>query len=150
MLQWARPCGRAARAASRLPTEFPWVVGPVTFAAVIVPVLVHDVAAGQAGWFPPPHKNIMTPPPTFVGPKCKWATLGFADSPENVNVKVMVPPASSMWNVAVPAELIGGTSLSPKRCAEKTSVAACAARAAQRPAGPAAPAKIAKFLKLLI
>src|ERR1043166_7204126 len=108
----------------------PWAVGPVTFCAVIVPVMVPDVAAGQAGWFPPPHKNIMTPPDTFVGAKCKWATKRFVDSPENVIENVMVLP-TSIRNVAAPAVLIGGTSLSPMSLAEKTSVAACAAALAK-------------------
>jgi hypothetical protein len=59
-------------------------------AAVIVPEMVPDVAAGQVGWFPPPHRKIITPPATFVGAKCKWDTNRFDDNPENVSVKVMV------------------------------------------------------------
>ena len=42
-------CAHASKAASRLLAVMPWSVGPVTFAAVIVPVMVPDVAAGQAG-----------------------------------------------------------------------------------------------------
>jgi hypothetical protein len=99
----------------------PWDVGPVTFAAVIVPVMVPEVAAGQAGWPPPPHRNIITPPETFVGAKCRWATLSGDDSPEKVNEKVIVS-LISIWKAPEPALLIGGTSFSPPRLAEKCSV----------------------------
>jgi len=84
--------------------------------------MVPDVVAGHAGWLPPPHRNIVTPPFTLVGAKCRWATTGAADSPEKLIEKVMVLPRS-MWNVAKPAVLIGGTSFSPLRLAEKSSVA---------------------------
>jgi hypothetical protein len=100
----------------------PWAVGPTTFAAVIVPVMVPEVAAGHAGWPPPPHRNIVTPPFTLVGAKCRWAAAGDPDSPEKLSEKVMVSP-TFMWNVAEPAVLIGGTSFCPARLAEKSSVA---------------------------
>ena len=53
------------QAVSRSPTAMPWLTGPVTFAAVIVPVIVPEVVAGQAGWPPPPHRNIITLPLTL-------------------------------------------------------------------------------------
>jgi len=123
----------------------PWVTGPVTFAAVIVPVMVPEVADGQAGWLPPPHRNIMTPPATFVGAKCKWAKRRVVDSPENVIEKVIVLP-TSIRNVAEPAVLFGGTSLSPISLAEKSSVAAGAVVAKR----PAANATLAQAQILLI
>jgi len=64
----------------------------------------------------------MTPPATLVGAKCRWDAVSGDDSPEKVNEKVMVLPIS-IWNVAEPAVLIGGTSFSPLRLAEKSSVA---------------------------
>ena len=79
----------------------------VTFAAVIVPVMVPEVAAGHAGWPPPPQRNIITPPATLLGAKCRCATESGDDSPEKLSEKVMVFPIS-MWNVAKPAVLIGG------------------------------------------
>jgi hypothetical protein len=97
-------------------------MGPTTFTAVIVPVMVPEVAAGHAGWPPPPHKNIMTPPATLVGAKCRWATARGDDKSEKDSEKVMVLPIC-MPNVAEPAVLIGGTSFSPTRFAEKSSVA---------------------------
>jgi hypothetical protein len=100
----------------------PWAVGPVTFAAVIVPVMVPSVVAAQAGWFPPPHKNIMTPPATLSGAKCRWATLSGDDRPEKFISKVIVPCWILMSNAALPPELIGGTSSAPLRLAEKRSV----------------------------
>ena len=109
--------------------------------AVIVPVMVPDVAAGQTGWFPPPHRKIITPPATFVGAKCKWDTKRFDDNPENVRLKVMVVPIS-IWNVAVPALLIGGTSLSPRSFAENTSVPSAEAGPATSPATSATLAKM--------
>ena len=45
--------------------------GPVTLAAVIVPVKVPDKVCGQSGCPPPPHKKIITPPATLVGAKWK-------------------------------------------------------------------------------
>ena len=38
-----------SKAESRSPTAMPWLTGPVTFAAVIVPVIVPEVVAGQSG-----------------------------------------------------------------------------------------------------
>ncbi len=118
MLAYAALSRTASKAGARSPEWMPWVTGPVTFAAVIVPVMVPDVADGQAGWSPPPHRNIMTPPATFVGAKCKWAERRVVDSPENVIEKVIVLP-TSIRNVAEPAVLFGGTSLSPISLAEK-------------------------------
>src|SRR5262245_12238643 len=100
----------------------PWVVGPVTFAAVIVPVMVPSVAAGQSGWPPPPHRNIITPPATLPGAKCRWATVSDDDSPEKFNEKLIVPGWIDIWKLPVPAVLIGGTSFAPLRLAEKRSV----------------------------
>jgi hypothetical protein len=61
---------------------------------MIVPEMVPDVAAGQAGWLPPAHRKIIMPPPAFVGAKCKWEKSRFDDNPENVSVKVMAAPIS--------------------------------------------------------
>src|SRR5207244_8792793 len=116
----------------------PWATGPVTLPSDIVPVMVPEVAAGQTGWLPPPHKNIMTPPATLVGAKCRWATARGVDSPENVSENVMLS-ATSILNAALPSVLIGGTSLSPRRVAEKTCVSAGSADAVRRPAGSAGP-----------
>src|SRR5207245_8387240 len=99
-----------------------WVEGCRTCRRVLFSVMVPDVAAGHAGWPTTPHRNIVTPPFTLVGAKCRWATAGAADSPEKVNEKVMVLP-TSMWNVAAPAVLIGATSFSPLRLTETSSVA---------------------------
>jgi hypothetical protein len=60
------------------------------------PVMVPDVAAGQAGCAPPPHKKIITAPATLVGAKCKCETTRFDERPENVTEKVMTPSAFSM------------------------------------------------------
>jgi hypothetical protein len=100
----------------------PWRLGPVTFAAVIVPVIVPSVVAGQAGWPPPPHRNIMTPPATLACPKCRWATASGDDRPENVKEKVIVPGWIVISKLPVPAVLIGGTSSAPLSLAEKRSV----------------------------
>jgi hypothetical protein len=117
-------------------------------AAEIVPVMDPDVAAGQAGWFPPPHRKIITPPATFVGAKCKWDITRFEDNPENVSVKVIVVPIS-IWNFAVPAVLFGGTSLSPRSLAEKTSVSAQAGPATS-PAASASLAKVAIVVLFIV
>jgi hypothetical protein len=58
-------------------------------------------------------------------------------APENVSEKVMVLPMA-MSNVAKPGVLIGGTSFSPARFAEKSSVADRAVGAAKRVAVNAA------------
>ena len=94
----------------------------MTFAAVIVPVIVPEVAAGQLGCPPPPHRNIITPPATLDGAKCRWATASGDDRPENVNEKVMLVPCIVISKLPVPAVLIGGTSCAPMRLAEKLSV----------------------------
>jgi hypothetical protein len=127
----------------------PWFPGPVTFAAVIVPVMVPEVAAGQAGWPPPPHRNIITPPETFVGAKCTWAKVSGDDSPEKVNEKVIVFPIS-IWKAPEPAVLIGGTSFPPPRVAEKRSVAEWAAGTAKRLAVSAVITQIPIFLVFII
>src|SRR5262249_4521335 len=118
-----RSARTASKAESRLPAAMPWLAGPVTFAAVIVPVILPEVAAGQAGWPPPPHRNIITPPATLLGAKCRWATTSGVDRSEKVNENVIGAPG---WIVilksAVPAVLIGGTSFAPLRLAEKFSV----------------------------
>jgi hypothetical protein len=57
-----------------------------------VPVMDPDVAAGHGGWFPPPHRKIITPTATFVGAKCKCDTNRVDDNLENVRLKVMVVP----------------------------------------------------------
>src|SRR5437667_10881934 len=101
----------------------PWPAGPVTLASVIVPVMVPDVVAAQTGWLPPPHRNIMTPPATFVGAKCRWDAPRGVDRSENVNENVMLFP-TPMRHAALPSVLIGGTSLSPRSVAEKTLVSA--------------------------
>src|SRR5204863_8693941 len=93
--------------------------------------MVPEVAAGQAGWPPPPHRNIMTPPATLVGAKCRWDTRRGDDRFENSIEKVMVL-AISMRNVAEPAVLIGGVSFCPLSRAEKSSVAECAPGIAKR------------------
>src|SRR5213593_2445681 len=124
----------------------PWPAGPVTLASVIVPVMVPDVADGQTGWLPP-HRNIMTPPVTFVGAKCRWDTPRGVDRSENVNENVMLFP-TSMRNAALPSVLIGGTSLSPRSVAEKTWVSAGTADAVMRPAASAAPIQMAVILDL--
>ena len=99
----------------------PWPVGPVTFAAVIVRVMLPEVAAGQAGWPPPPHRKIITPPGTLLGAKCRCATLRGDDRSEKFNEKLIAPGWIDIWKSAVPAELIGGTSFAPLRLAEKRS-----------------------------
>src|SRR5207247_9115175 len=125
----------------------PWGTGPVTLASVIVPVMVPDVAAGQTGWPPPPHRNIMTPPATCVGAKCRWDTTRGVDRPENVSENVMLFP-TSMRNAALPSVLIGGTSLSPRSVAEKTWVSAGTADAVMRPAASAAHIQLVVILLL--
>src|SRR5207247_10492444 len=127
----------------------PWAAGPVTVASVIVPVMVPDVVAGQTGWLPPPHRNIMTPPATFVGAKCRWDTARGVDRSENVSEKVMLFP-TSMRNAALPSVLIGGTSLSPRSVAEKTWVSAGTADAVMRPAASAAPIQMAVILIFIV
>src|SRR5437763_16564807 len=97
----------------------PWPAGPVTLASVIVPVMVPDVAAGQTGWLPPPHRNIMTPPATFVGAKCRWDTPRGVDRAENVSENVMLFH-TSMRNAALPSVLIDRTSLSPRSVVQRT------------------------------
>jgi hypothetical protein len=97
-------------------------VGPVTFAATIVPVIFPEVVAGQAGWLPPPHKNIITPPATLLGAKCRWATLSGDDRSAKLNEKLISPGRIVIWKLPVPEELIGGTSFAPLRLAEKRSV----------------------------
>ena len=60
----------------------PWPAGPVTFAAVIVPVMFPEVVAGQAGWPPPPHKNIITPTRDFS----RLVTLGLSSALQMVDM----------------------------------------------------------------
>ena len=100
----------------------PWPPGPVTFAAVIVPVMVPEVAAGQTGWFPPPHRNIITPPATLLGAKCRWATASGDERSEKASENVIAPGWIVISKLPVPAVLIGGTSFAPLRLAEKRSV----------------------------
>jgi hypothetical protein len=88
----------------------------------MVPVIVPEVAAGHAGCIPPPHKNIITPPATLLGAKCRCATLSGDDRPEKLNENVIEPGWIVIWKSAVPAVLIGGTSFAPARLAEKFSV----------------------------
>ena len=68
---------RPPRPSRRSPTAMPWVTGPITLPAVMVP----SVVVGQAGWSPPPHRNIDTPPATLRCPKCRWATARGDDRP---------------------------------------------------------------------
>jgi len=111
--------------------------------------MVPEVAAGQAGWFPPPHRNIMTPPATLLGAKCRWDRVRGDERPENVNENVIVS-----WIViskaAVPALLIGGTSFPPARLAEKRSVWELPMVAASRFVITAAIAKNRIFLVFII
>src|SRR5215475_7711494 len=100
----------------------PWATGPVTFAAVIVPVILPEVAAGQAGCPPPPHRNIITPPATLLGAKCRCATARGDDRSEKSNEKVIMLGWIVISKLALPALLIGGTSFAPARLAEKRSV----------------------------
>jgi hypothetical protein len=128
----------------------PWPVGPVTFAAVIVPVIFPEVVAGQAGWPPPPHKNIITPPATLVGAKCRCETLSADDKPEKLNENVIIPSRIVMSKSAVPAELIGGTSFAPARLAEKCSVCEGPADATSMVAISAVIIKNAMFLSFIM
>src|SRR6266568_5573674 len=108
----------ARRALARSPAAMPWAAGPVTFAAVMVPVNVAELPAGHVGWPPPPHRKIMTPAATRNWPKWMCDTSGLPERFLKVSVKVMLP---SSWmtalNVPVPSLLIGGTSLRPRRLA---------------------------------
>src|SRR6266568_1602409 len=112
------PWRMARSALTKSPAVMPWEVGPVTFAAVMLPDMVPDVAAGQAGWPPPPHNQIMTPPATWISPKWMCDKIALLERPENVSVKVILP---SSWmtarNEAVPLLLIAGTSFAPRRLA---------------------------------
>src|SRR5712692_5558616 len=114
----------ARRALARSPAAMPWAAGPVTFAAVMVPVNVAELPAGQAGWPPPPHRKIMTPAATRNWPKWMCDTSGLPERFLKVSVKVMLVMLPSSWmtalNVPVPSLLIGGTSLRPRRLAVRT------------------------------
>src|ERR1700693_840548 len=105
----------------------------------MVPEKVPEVAAGQFGCPPPPHRKIMTPPEALTCPKCRWENVGLPDIFAYVIVKVMVGVvvllSISIWNVPVAVLAVGGTSLSPTNFAENTSVlAACAPDSANIPA----------------
>jgi hypothetical protein len=113
-------------------------------------VILPDVVAGQAGWPPPPHKNIMTPPATFVGAKCRWATERGDDRSEKDSEKLMLLSTICIWNSAEPAVLIGGTSFSPTRFAEKSSVAERAALTAKRLAVSVVIAQMAILLVFMV
>src|SRR6266480_1630780 len=128
----------------------PWAVGPVTFAAVIVPVMVPSVVAGQAGWPPPPHRNIMTPPATLLGAKCRCATASGDDKSEKVNEKVMMPCWIVISKSPAPAVLIGGTSSAPLSLAEKCSVCELTIGAASTLAVSAAIAQNPIFVVFII
>src|SRR5262245_48257876 len=71
----------------------------------------------------------MTPPATFVGAKCRCATVSVDDRSEKFNEKVINPCCIVMSKLPVPAVLIGGTSFAPLRLAEKRSVCEGAADA---------------------
>jgi hypothetical protein len=116
----------------------------------MVPVNVAEVAAGQFGWPPPPHRKIMTPPDTLFCPKCKWANNGFPDMFAYVAVKLIVGVvllllSISMWKVPVAGLAVGGTSLSPTSVAEKTSVLV-----AQAPTTTNKPAVIRAQIEMLL
>jgi hypothetical protein len=112
--------------------------------------MVPEVVAGQAGWPPPPHRNIITPPATLLGAKWRWATPSGDDRSENVNEKVIVPGWIVISKAPVPAVLIGGTSFAPLRLAEKRSVWELAMGAASRFAITAAIAQNPIFLVFII
>src|SRR5215471_2950691 len=84
--------------------------------------MVPEVAAGQAGWLPPPHKNIITPPATLLGAKCRCDTTSGDVKSEKLNENVIIPSRIVILKSAVPAELMGGTSFAPARLAENCSV----------------------------
>jgi hypothetical protein len=92
----------------------------------------------------------MTPPATLLGAKCRWATLSGDERPEKVNEKVIVPCWIVISKAPVPAVLIGGTSFSPLRLAEKRSVCELATGVASRFAITAAIAQNPIFLVFII
>src|SRR4030095_15857248 len=112
--------------------------------------MVPSVAAGQSGCPPPPHRNIITPPATLLGAKCRCATVSDDDSPEKVNEKVIMPCWFVISKLPVPAVLIGGTSFAPLRLAEKCSVCEGAAGATSTLAASAAIAQNATFLDFIM
>src|SRR5262245_29500802 len=108
----------ARKAPARSPAVIPCEAGPVTFAAVMVPEKVPEAAAGHAGWPPPPHSQIITPPATCTSPKWMCDTIALLLRFMKVSVKVIVPLGSIVArNEAVAALLIAGTSCTPRRLA---------------------------------
>src|SRR5207302_10180486 len=108
----------ARRALARSPAVTPCAVGPVTFAGVMEPVKVPEVDVGHAGWPPPPHSQIMTPPATWISPKWMCDKIALLERFLNVSVKVIEPFSWMLaLNKALPLLLIAGTSFTPRRLA---------------------------------
>ena len=92
----------------------------------------------------------MTPPATLLGAKCRWDTVSGGDRSEKVNEKVISVPWIVISKAPVPTVLIGGTSFSPPRLAEKPSVCELATGAASRFAITPAIVKNRIFLVFII
>src|SRR5260370_41175796 len=94
-----------------------WALQPVqtTLVGPNVPVMVPEVADGQAGWLSPPHRKIITAPATCFGATRKCARIRFAFRFAKVSVKFKVPSAFCVGlKSPVGGAVVGWTFLWPR------------------------------------
>src|SRR5712672_2639823 len=106
----------ASRTLENSPGAIPCPLGPMTSAAVTVPVTVPPRVGqvrGECEGLELSQKKIMTPPATFFWPRWIWANRESATRPEYVSSKVMESPLTVARNEPEAGVELAGVSLNP-------------------------------------